>query len=273
MDYIIKKASSLSTEEQTDRGILGIPSNWPIEKYPYDNLVPDGFEQISDTDLATLIDNNQASYDAWLQTLRPIITPISNVQPVVIQDGSGKSINQLDADNALIVRSKAAKVGWTYHLTAPEFTTSKIDSLYHKDVSETDLNECTVKYYNASNTELTTQEMCDTDCVKTVFSFEPTWNYEIIGGTIKAVGAVTVNMRAWVIAVPDVSAIYGGSKVMVQGVNLKFIDPNNGIEADGRASKFMTYSSTYHSNKLQLTLRHPAGHKEDLMMAFELYKA
>lgn len=185
----------------------------------------------------------------------------------------GVDASTKDIDGSAITRSKAAKAGWTYHLTAPEFVTSTIDSLYHKDVAGDDLNQCTVKYYDASNVELTTQGACDTDCVKTVFSFEPSFDYEIIGGTVKTVSAVTVNLRAWVIAVPDVSAAYGGSKVMVQNVNLKFIDPNNGIEADGRAAKYMTYDSSLHRNKLQLILKHPAGHKEDIMMAFELYKA
>ena len=179
----------------------------------------------------------------------------------------------IDADGSIVMRPKAAKAGWTYHLTAPEFITSTIDSLYHKDVAGTDLSQCIVKYYDASNTELTTQGACDTDCVKTVFSFEPPFDYEIIGGTVKTMGTVSVDIRCWVIAVPDIPAAYGGSKVMVQNVNLKFIDPNNGIEADGRASKYMTYSSTLHTNKLQLILKHPAGHKEDIMMAFELYKA
>ena len=272
MDYIIKKASSFTEEEQTNRGIAGIPQDWPVEKYPYVDIVPDGFEQISEEDLDLLIYNNQASYDAWLQALRPIVNPISNVQPVIIQDGTGKSVNQLDTDNALIIRLKAAQAGWTYHLTAPEFTTSTVASLYHKNAAGTDLNECVVKYYDANDVELTTQGSCDTDCVKTVFYFEPTWNYEIIGGTLKTVSTVSENVRCWVIAVPDVPAIYGGSKVMVQGVNLKFIDPNNGIEADGRATKFMTYNATYHTNKIQLIIKHPAGHKEDLMMAFEVYR-
>ena len=178
-----------------------------------------------------------------------------------------------DSDDAMLVRPKAAKSGWTYHLTAPEFKTSELNSLYHKDISGTDLGACTVKYYDISNVELTTQGSCDTDCVKTVFSFEPTWDYEIIGGTIKTFNDITVDMRTWVIAVPDIPAAYGGSKVMVQGVNLKYIDPNNGIVADGRASKHMTYSATLHTNKLQVVIKHPAGTKEDIMVAFELYRA
>jgi hypothetical protein len=186
---------------------------------------------------------------------------------------ANKSVESVDTDGATIHRAKAAKAGWTYHMTAPEFTTSLLGSLYHKDISLNNLNEASVKFYDANNTELTTQESCDTDCVKTVFTFEPTWDYEIIGGTIKTANDVTDDVRVWVVAVPDVPANMGGSKIMVQNVNLKYVDPNNGIEADGRASKYMAYNATYHTNKLQLIVRHPAGHKLAMMMAFEVYRA
>lgn len=185
----------------------------------------------------------------------------------------GQDIGPSDTDGAKISRPKAAKAGWTYHLTAPEFTTSKIDSLYHEDVAGNALTEASIKYYDDEDNELTTQGACDTDCIKTVFTFEPSWDYEIIGGTLKTVSTVAENVRVWVIAVPDVPAIYGGSKVMVQSVNLKFIDQNNGIVADGRASKYMAYSATYHTNKLQVTIKHPIGHQEAIMMAFEVFKA
>jgi hypothetical protein len=179
----------------------------------------------------------------------------------------------IDADGSRVVRSKAAKAGWTYQLTSPEFVTSTLSSLYHKDAAGDDLNHCLVKFFDSSNNELTDQGSCDTSCVKTVFSFEPPWDYEIIGGTIKTVDNVAQDVRVWVIGVPDIPEAYGGSKVMVQGVNLKFVDPNNGIETDGRAAKYMTYSATYHTNKLQVIVKHPAGNKTELMVAFELYKA
>lgn len=182
-------------------------------------------------------------------------------------------ISPKDNDGSIIVRAKAAKTGWTYHLTGPEFATSTIGSLFHQDAAGNNLNETVVKFYDINNVELTTQLDCDTSCVKTVFYFEPPWDYEIIGGTIKTSDIVTENVRVWVIAVPDVPAINGGSKVMAQNINLKFIDPNNGIEADGRVSKFMPYSATYHTNKVQLIIKHPAGLKTDMMMAFELFRA
>ena len=73
MDYNIKRASALSSEEQAALGITGIPQDWPVERYPYVNNTPVGFEFISDADLQLLISNNQASYDSWLQAKRPII--------------------------------------------------------------------------------------------------------------------------------------------------------------------------------------------------------
>lgn len=184
----------------------------------------------------------------------------------------GADTTPRDTDGSLILRQKAAKVGWIYHLTAPEFTTSTVGSLYNKNIDGNDLNEAVVKFYDINGDELSTQGSCDTDCVKTVFTFEPTWDYEIIGGTIKTYDDVIENVRVWVVAVPDIPAQYGGSKVMIQGVNLKFIDPNNGIVADGRASKYMTYSAVYHTSKLQAVVKHPAGHKASMMVAFEMYK-
>ena len=178
-----------------------------------------------------------------------------------------------DADGARIIRPKAAKAGWTYHLCGVEFETSVLSSIYHKDVDGDDLGHTTIKFYNSSDVELTTQGDCDTSCVKTVIDFEPDFDYEIIGGTIKATSAITNDYRIWVVAVPDVTYANGGSRVMVENINLKFVDPNNGVEADGRASKYMTYDATYHTNKLRLTVKHPAGGKEKLMIAYELYKA
>jgi hypothetical protein len=73
MDLIVKKASALTTEEKTALGLTGIPDNWPVESYPYVDTVPDGFEQMTDSDLGILIFNNQAAYDAWVVSKTPII--------------------------------------------------------------------------------------------------------------------------------------------------------------------------------------------------------
>jgi hypothetical protein len=73
MDLIVKKASALTTEQKTILGLLGTPSNWPIESYPYTGSVPEFFEQMTEEAFNLLKANNQAAYDAWIASLRPII--------------------------------------------------------------------------------------------------------------------------------------------------------------------------------------------------------
>jgi hypothetical protein len=75
MNLIIRKASTLTTEEQTALGILGIPSNWPVESYPYVDTIPANFELISEEACIALKANNQAAYDSWLAAKSPIINP------------------------------------------------------------------------------------------------------------------------------------------------------------------------------------------------------
>lgn len=87
MDYVIKRASAFTLEEQTAKGISGIPQDWPVEIYPYEELVPEGFELISEENLALLRANNQAAYDAWLQALRPVYQT-STTQEVTVKSGS-----------------------------------------------------------------------------------------------------------------------------------------------------------------------------------------
>jgi hypothetical protein len=76
----------------------------------------------------------------------------------------------------------------------------------------------------------------------------------------------------WVIGVPDVPAIYGGSKPFCTNVNIKYAGLEEGVKVDGRAPKFMPYDATNHTNKLRLIFRHPAGFKHKLCMIFELFK-
>lgn len=85
---LIKKASAYTTEEKAALGITGIPDNWPVEKMDTVDPIPAGFEEISEQDFLDLKANNQASYDAWLAALRPIITPAAPAPTQVIVQSS-----------------------------------------------------------------------------------------------------------------------------------------------------------------------------------------
>lgn len=190
------------------------------------------------------------------------------------QANANKKISiSTDSENAPIQRSKTAPTGWTYHAHSFEFTTSKLDAIFNSKPDLTPYNFCTAKFYNVSNVELTDQPTIDTDCVKTVLDFEPTHDYEVISGRIYVKNHITnEDVRLWCVAVPDVPEAYGGSKIMVSGINLDFLDEYQPIITDGRVSKRLNYSATLHTNKLRFIISHPAGKQVPLMILMEMYK-
>jgi len=177
-----------------------------------------------------------------------------------------------DIDGTMSIRPKAAKKGWVFALLDIEFATAKLGSLYSKTKDGADRAGVSIKLYDADGTEVTAQEG-EAGCVRTVVCFEPPYDYEVIGGQLQQREKPASDIRVWVIAVPDVPAAYGGSKEMIGGANLRFVDPADKIEADGRVSKLMPYSATYHTNKLEFTLKHEAGVQHAVMILVELFRA
>lgn len=180
--------------------------------------------------------------------------------------------DNIDEDGTDIVRLKFASKGWTFHLRCIEFTTSLLSSIYNKksDVS-TDWGDATVKFYNASNVELTTQPDITAGCVKTVVDFEPTYDMEVIGGSVYIASVPSADFRIWVVAVPDVPAAYGGTKVMINGLNMRYVQSSQ-YRVDGRTSKRLYYSATTHTNKFRLIISHAVGAQFTCMFNLEHYK-
>jgi hypothetical protein len=183
-----------------------------------------------------------------------------------------KSIMPIDSDGSPLQRVKITTSGWHYQLHGLECQTSQLDSVFSKKEDGSDFGFCTIRCYAADGSLLTIQEDCDTQAVKTVVDWEPTHDYEIVGGFFKQLSIPTSDVRLWVVGVPDVPAVYGGSKLFCANINLKFIGVEEGIKVDGRAPKYMTYSATYHTNKLRMILKHDSGVKHNLNIIFEMFK-
>lgn len=177
-----------------------------------------------------------------------------------------------DSDGSPLQRVKITTSGWHYQLHGLEFSTSLLTPYSKKD-DGSDYGFTTVKCYDAAGNQLTTQAACDTGAVKTVIDWEPNHDIELIGGMIKQIQAPTEDVRIWVIGVPDVPVQNGGSKPFATNINMKFIGIEEGVKVDGRAPKYLTYSPTYHSSKIRLVFKHPAGLKHSMHMIFELFKA
>jgi len=282
MDYIIKKASMLNAEEKALRGIVGIPEDWPIEIYPYNGEVPTGFERISDIDFELLKANNQASYDAWLQALRPL-PPVPAPQTVRLDipvNLEGKPI---------FVRSMT-DTNWHYSPHALDFYTSTYGSLYNRTedggtIAEgTDCGDALLRFFDAYNDELLMdayespeefQVRLTASCVKTIVDFEKTVSYDIIGCTLYIESTPTETAYMWVTVAPDLPKEWGGNvSLMGRGMNLKMMGrPMYPHMFFAESVARMNYHPVYHSGKIRITVKHQAGQVIGIQNLFIMYEA
>lgn len=188
---------------------------------------------------------------------------------------SGNSkIIPTDTDGSVLNRAKTTKTGWHYQPHCIEFQTSDLGSNYNKDSDGNDLGFTTLKLYNSSNEEITSQATADLTCVKTVIDWMPNHDYEIIGGKYFHASLPAQDLRLWVIGIPDIPSQYGGSVPFSQGgINLRYVGTGNGLDTDGRSSKFLPYHAVNKTNKLRVILKHSAGFKHKGMFIWEIYKA
>jgi hypothetical protein len=178
---------------------------------------------------------------------------------------------QSDTDGAYLQRLKVTQTGWSYQLHGIEFETCNLTSIYSKKADGTDFGFASIKVYDVNEAEMTTQVNADINGVETVIDWEPDHPYEIIGGALKQVAIPAQDVRVWIVGVPDVPAIYGGSKEFVTSINLRHVGLEEGVRADGRAAKRLDPGAPG-LNKMRVILRHPAGYKHKSMLIMEIFK-
>ena len=183
---------------------------------------------------------------------------------------------QLDTDGAQIVRIKAAKKGWSFWAVPIEFTTSLLsNNIYCKDASGNDISGVSYKIYDSSDVQITVPGIAGVNlggCVKTVIDFEPAFDYEMIGGSLRINSNPSQDVRLWIVGAPDIPAIYGGSKEFASGINLKFMAPDASFDIDGRVTKYITYNATDHRGKPRIILKHPAGLQLNIQVIIHTYR-
>ena len=197
---------------------------------------------------------------------------------VAAHDGTiiAEATTPKDVDGVPLSRTKITKTGWHFQAQSVEFTTSTLNSVYNKDVNGDDLGYTTIKFFDENDDELVagTQIELDTDCIRTEITWEPTSDFEVIGGTLYQSVAPTEDCRIWIIAVPDVPVIYGGSIPFAEGgLNLRRMGIGDIMDLDGKTPKLMKYDATYHTNKFKIILRHGVGHASSLMIVFKIFEA
>lgn len=185
-----------------------------------------------------------------------------------------------DSDGSPLNRTKITQSGWHYQLHGLEFETSVLSSEFSKKADNSNYGFTSMKFYKldgSSEVEITggdlNQTFLDSNCVKTIVDWEPNHDIELIGALLKIASIPTEDIRMWAIGVPDVPEAYGGSKPFATNINIRYLGLEEGVRVDGRVSKLMVYSASYHTSKMRLIFRHPTGFKHKFHMIFELFKA
>lgn len=184
----------------------------------------------------------------------------------------------IDQTGRPIVRYAATIKGWHYQAHSVQFEVNKLNSIYNKNCDGVDLGFCDMKIYKANGEECTTQTSADTDGVKTVVTWKPTFDFEIISGNIRQMVKETVDSYVYVRAkvATGLAAPYDFLPVnfVEGGINLNYIGADEPLKTDGRASKLLKGSNgdyfeivvNYDSDLLTNENRHK------MSILFEIYK-
>lgn len=195
---------------------------------------------------------------------------LANYQPTA----NGKvtlSPAQLDTDGATLSRVKVAPTGWNFNYRMIEIQLATVDGISNLDVNGLDVKDATIKIYDGNNVLITDPALQGT-AVKTVVDLEPPYNVCVAGGCLRMDTHPVSDVILNVVAVPDIPAIYGGSKVFIQNVNLSYIDGSIGLNADGRAAKQLNYNPVLHTNRFRFQFTHEAGYQFWCAILMEIYK-
>lgn len=178
-----------------------------------------------------------------------------------------------DSNGIPLQRTKITRTGWHFQLHGIEFCSSKLNSIYNKDKDGNDLGFCTIKFYDNTDTELVagTQAELDSNCVKTVLTWQASQDVEVIGGFLEQANNPANDIRMWIMAIPDYPVGAGGSIPFSNGgINLKYL--NGATDLDGKTPKLLPYNGGIGTNKFEVTLRHEAGDIHPVHILFKLFR-
>lgn len=211
---------------------------------------------VSDADKATL-DSLVAAHSG-----QPLAGPASPV--------SLTGINTT-IDGRLTIRNTTASKCHNFSLRVFSFTfgdPSTLKNLRPSDFSP--LSDVTMTCYDSGGAVTTDP----TQAVKTVLDFEPTYNYEVIGGWVDLpsglIGGTTGSYWVSCIGVPDIPSAYGGSIPFVYPVNLEHAFTQK-VVSDGRATQYLTYDPVHHTSKLRWIFLHPVSSGFGLQIYVETF--
>ena len=239
-------------------------------------------QEIHDSNIVTALNNITESGDTLTITFEATLSSGDETTlTAIVNAHDGEKLDptavEIDDDGRQVTRTAATYKGWRYLAHVLEMETATLNGVFSSDWQGTSRSDFTIKYYDNTDTELVagTQAELDANCVKTVVTIKPSYDYDIVGGNVHQHTTPTENVRMWVVAgATELGAL--GVREFVGGLNMKFMGINEQIETDGRASARMNHTTTgvpFQTNQLQYIITHPVGYQHELMIVVEYFRA
>ena len=182
---------------------------------------------------------------------------------------------EIDSQGRQIVRNATSNKGWHYQAHSLEFTSSTLDSIYNKDKNGNDLGYGEIKLYDNNGDEITNQLSANTTCVKSVITWKPDFDFEIISGNVRQESKESFDMylHVGIQANTGYPAPYDWLYVPFTngGINMKYIGADEPLRTDGRSAKYVKAATN--GDHFEITLNHGAGNKHSMSIIFEIYKS
>lgn len=194
------------------------------------------------------------------------------------KDDSNIQIQDNDMFGRNIVRFAATIKGWHYQAHSIQFEVNKLGSIYNKDADGNDLGFSELKIYDSNGDECTTQGSADISGVKTIVTWKPDYDFEIISGNVRQKEKETVDSYTHVRAkvATDLPAPYDWLAIPFTqgGINLNYIGADETLKTDGRASKLLRGSNGDH---FEIIINYEAdlltnNNRHKMSVIFETYK-
>lgn len=255
----------------------GVRVNWTTFKQWIDSGVP--FKEIIlNGSLRLIATDGNSKINCIIHTDGDMPTEYSDYQTnyASLKNGINK---ETDSSGRSIIRPAATKKGWHYQAHSIQFEINKLNSIYNKDHDGNDLGYCSLKIYDAQGNELTDQNDVDTQGVKTIITWSPDFNFEIISGNVRQITKETVDTYLYVNAEVATGLAAPNDWLTIPfvqgGINLNYIGSDEPLKTDGRAGKLILANTN--NDYFQIICNYDADlltneNRHKMSIIFEIYK-
>lgn len=183
------------------------------------------------------------------------------------QDPSGRNI----------IRVASTKKGWHFQAHSIQFNINALGSIYNKDENGNDLGFTTMKVLRADGTECLTQADADTTGCKTIVTWAPSFDFEVISGNVRQESKNNINSYMYVNSRVPTGLPAPNDFVKLPfvqgGVNLKYIGADELLKTDGRSAKLLPGSL---GACMEVVINYQVGAwvavNNEISVIFEIYK-